>query len=272
VTEAEKFITGTLALIDTIGRHVDTIRTLPELAALRDRADAQTEILKLARESLETRNFAAQLKIRIERRIGQILAENSPRGGDRRSNGRKRPDEKTPEISERNVKRCRKLAGIPEGELIAYFHDVTESGLELSTDGLLRHWAEMNRVPKDGEEVPKEVKPANGEPDEPITTDFWKSARTCREEVNRCMRKLKDVRLVLSGLMESPYKALLKKSAHGDKAVELAWDGREKLTDLPLGATLVEKVYTCPALDSLIQFVGALRPLFDREADREGPA
>jgi hypothetical protein len=264
---------GVLAEVEKAQRFLASFTgDLPELKEAHTKAAVYVEFFKKCKSGLGAQNLAAELKIRLERKLGEMLpgaVKGRPKIlGNRDSNI------SAAGIEPREATRLRKIAAVPEVELRNYFLEMRGEDKEITSAGVLRLWAALNHAPKAGETVPAEVRPekSEGVVPEGVVPDFWKSARTCREEVNRCMRKLKDVRLVLSGLMESPYKALLKKSAHGDKAVELAWDGREKLTDLPLGATLVEKVYTCPALDSLIQFVGALKPLFDREADRQGPA
>ena len=272
MTEADKVVARTLALVDAASRHLECLRTIPELMEIHDRAEAWAGLLQLCKDGREAQNYAARVKIDCERRMGALLVEASPRGGDRKSSARPRTVD-TCGLGQRQIRRLRKLAEVPDGELIAYCHTCTEEGLEVTSEGLLKHWRDVNRKANKDETVTKEVKPkpVSTEDEEPVRLDFWKSAGTCRDEVRRAARKLKDVKLVLSGLVESPYKPLLKKAAHGDTAVALAWDGEEKERAL-IGATMVERVYTCPAVESLTKLVAGLELLLDREADRAADA
>jgi len=252
---------GTLAQMDRVKAFLaNWDGSAGELDEIRDRASAWVEFFKRAKTGLEAQNAAAEVKIKVERLMGEMLGEPPPKGRPKRNAGRPQ----FPDVDRRDASRLRKIAAVPEGELIAYFHTCNSERKEITSAGVVRLWAALNRKPKANEEVTKEVQP-DPEDEEPVRLDFWKSAGTCRDEVRRAARKLKDVKLVLSGLVESPYKPLLKKAAHGDTAVALAWDGEEKERAL-IGATMVERVYTCPAVESLTRLVAGLELLLDREA------
>lgn len=101
--------------------------------------------------------------------------------------------------------------------------------------------------------------------DSEVTPDFMRSASTCRDEVRRCARKLKDIRLVLSGLMETPYKPLIAKATHGDALARLDWDGEYVNGNTHLGIQFASRSHTCPAIESLTRLLAGLEILIDRE-------
>ena len=252
---------GVLAQIDEAKAFLDSFTgTVEEVTEIRDRASAWVEFFKHCQTGLHAQNLAAELKIRCERKLGELLGETPGPGRPKKMSH----DVTFPNIGRMAVNRLRKIASVPEGELIAYFHTCREEGLEITSAGVLREWARLNRELGAGEEVPKEVQP---EESDEVRPEFWKSATTCRDEVRRIARKLKDIRTVLSGLVESPYQPLLRKAAHGDKSVAMEWGGEETKRDGALGVVLVEKVYTCSAIESLASLIAGLEVLFDREVE-----
>jgi hypothetical protein len=62
-------------------------------------------------------------------------------------------------MDSRDAGRLRQIAAVPEGELIAYFHDCREAGLEITSAGVRRLYASLNRQPKNGETVPTKIEP-----------------------------------------------------------------------------------------------------------------
>ena len=65
---------GTLAKISQARRALEAAKTLDDVLRIRDQAAAVAQYLKASRESLEVANQAAEIKIRAERKAGEITA------------------------------------------------------------------------------------------------------------------------------------------------------------------------------------------------------
>lgn len=155
---------GTLAKIDAARRALVEARSVEEVLDLRDKVAAVAHYLKQCRAGLATQNAAAELKIWCERKIGEMLGDPPGRG---RPRGRKMGnDAHFSQIGRRDANRLRKIASIPAGELIAYVHTINEEGKELTTAGVLKLYAALNREPKAGERVDEVISP----PSPPSTT------------------------------------------------------------------------------------------------------
>lgn len=252
---------GALARVGQLRALVATLERPEDALTARDNAAACVEVFKRCRTGLTAQNLAAEVKIRLERRLGELIGEAPGRGRPGKMSHRATLPI---DLNRRDASRLRKMASVPEGELVGYLLTCSEEGLEVTSAGVLRLWRALNKR-DDGETVTAEVEPDPPDDDEPIVAEFWKSANTCRDEVKRIGRKLKDVKLVLSGLVESPYEPLLKKAAYADPLVTLAWDGDHTDGAGNGAVTLVSKVYTCPAVESLTRLVAGLELLFDRE-------
>ena len=64
-----------LTHFDAARREIELARDVDEIKAIRDKAEALRAYAKQAGESLDVQNAAAEIKIRAERRAGEILAE-----------------------------------------------------------------------------------------------------------------------------------------------------------------------------------------------------
>jgi hypothetical protein len=126
--------------------------TPADLADYRDRASACVEALKRCRAGLETQNTAAEFKIRLERVLGELLGEAPPRGRPTKNAGRPQ----LPEINRRDASRLRKMAAVPEGDVVAYCHTCNEEGLEITSAGIVRLYDAIHRKPRDGDAVTRE--------------------------------------------------------------------------------------------------------------------
>lgn len=130
---------------------IEQARSIDEVKQIRDKAQALLAYAKQQRESHELQNSIAEIKIRAERRAGELLRETEravPRG----SNQFKEvlPDETHPPtledlgISRKQSHQWQKLAELPESQFEAEIEAVHESGVELTSAHMQRI---INRTP-----------------------------------------------------------------------------------------------------------------------------
>ena len=111
-----------------------------EVKDIRDKAEALRAYAKQAGEGLDMQNQCAEIKIRAERRAGELLKETVQRGGDRKSKShdptliRGLPEG----ISHDQSSRWQKVASVPEKRFDEHVEQVKAQGEELTTAGVLR--------------------------------------------------------------------------------------------------------------------------------------
>jgi DNA methylase len=135
-----------LAQFERVRRELEVARTVDDIKDIRDKAEALRLYLKQAGESLEIQNVVAEIKLRAERRAGEILAEmeRQGRGGDRgnqhlaKSHDGTLPTLAEIGISRKQSSRWQQIAAIPETVFEGYFTESRESHAELTTAALLR--------------------------------------------------------------------------------------------------------------------------------------
>jgi hypothetical protein len=84
VTQTSKQ-TGTLARLSRAQKALAEAKTLDEVLAIRDEAEAVRHLLKIRGESRRSQNAAAAVKIRAERKLGDSLAAMEKAKGARES-------------------------------------------------------------------------------------------------------------------------------------------------------------------------------------------
>ena len=77
--------TRDLSVLSDVERALVAAKSLPDIKALRDKAEAARAYAKAANMGLELQNQAAEFKLRAERKAGMQLAKMRLRGGDRKS-------------------------------------------------------------------------------------------------------------------------------------------------------------------------------------------
>jgi hypothetical protein len=113
--------------------------SLEEIKDVRDKAAAVRQYAHNAMASLVLQNRAAELKLRAERRAGQLLLAMGLKGGDRKSAlGRARLTLDELGISQNQSKRWQKEAIVPEPEFCAFVALAQKGEIELTTASLLR--------------------------------------------------------------------------------------------------------------------------------------
>jgi len=128
-----------LALLSKASRALAEVRTIDEIKAIRDKAEAARHYAKSAAMGLEAQNFAAEVKLRAERKAGALLSALHLHGGDRGSEG---ADGRTTladlGISHDQSKRWQKEASVPEKEFSDFLSSKNEAGQEITATGLIR--------------------------------------------------------------------------------------------------------------------------------------
>ena len=74
-----------LSVLDHASRILADAKSLDDIKAVRDKAEAARAYVKAAKLGLELQNRAAEVKLRAERKAGRLLRSLKLRGGDRKS-------------------------------------------------------------------------------------------------------------------------------------------------------------------------------------------
>jgi hypothetical protein len=154
-----------LVQIDAARRALAEARGIDDVKDIRDRAEAIRNYLKQRDGSEEAMLHASELKLRAERRLGELLADTVRPGNPQLSNGStigKLPDG----ITRDNSSRWQKIAALPEEAFEQYIADGWDRG-EITTAGGLRLCADVTRAAKRAEMA--EAAPAET-PSSPIRT------------------------------------------------------------------------------------------------------
>ena len=112
-------------------------RTVTELTDLRDQVATVADYAKRQKYSLEIQNNAAELKLRIERRLGDMLEEAVTPGKNLPSHdvtGATLPEG----VSRKQSSRWQQEASIPEAVFESYIAETKAAGAELTSTGVLR--------------------------------------------------------------------------------------------------------------------------------------
>jgi hypothetical protein len=124
-----------------LAEEIDPIR----IKDVRDKADALQQYFRKACIGFEMQNQAAEMRLRAQRSLGQILADSHLRGGDRRSNrpwgGLKLADIG---MTEKQSRRWQKEAQVHQDVFEEYIRWSNEERKELTSNGLLRAWARVS--------------------------------------------------------------------------------------------------------------------------------
>lgn len=113
--------------------------SIADVKDIRDRAEAVRGFAKAAAKGLEMQNQAAELRIRAERKAGQLLSELPLRGGNRRSSaGDKHLNLGEMGITRHQSQTWQNIAATPYDFFEAYLVQCKASQIEITDAGLLR--------------------------------------------------------------------------------------------------------------------------------------
>ena len=125
-------------------------KTLDDVKDIRDKAEAIRVYTKQRDGSLEAQNDAAELKVRAERKLGEMLRETERHEGGRPKATHDTVSQVSPTLSDMGVtgkqsSRWQKVADVPEEKLEEHIASMRESRGEITTNGVLRLAGELKR-------------------------------------------------------------------------------------------------------------------------------
>lgn len=129
-----------LARLEQAHRLLAEAKTVDELKDVRDKAEALRLYVKQRDMGLEAQNFCAEIKLRAERRLGEMLAVTPMRHGARPADAglhHATPDLEVLGIEKTASSRWQRIAGIPEETFERYLAETRGGGEELTTAGAL---------------------------------------------------------------------------------------------------------------------------------------
>ena len=124
-------------------RELALVTRIDEVKEIRDKAEALRVYAKQAGESLEMQNNCAEIKIRAERRAGELLKENGRKKGETDKkimfhDGTLSPTLKKLGIERKQSMRWQIIAGIPEDLFEEHVENTMARAAELTTAGVLQ--------------------------------------------------------------------------------------------------------------------------------------
>ena len=128
-----------LTTLDHVARALAEAEDLPEIKAIRDKAEAARKYAQSAALGLQLQNQAAEVKLVAERRAGELLGEMKLRGGNRKSNSHGA----SLKLSELGIgydqsARWQREAAVPEPVFKKYIATANKLGQDITSQGLLR--------------------------------------------------------------------------------------------------------------------------------------
>jgi len=147
---------SSLTLLSRAKHELSKVVTLDDAKDIRDKAEAIRHYLKQSQDSLDAQNYAAEVRIRAERRMGEMLADGiDHKGGRPEKNG----DTVSPfslnslGIHKKASSRWQSIASIPDEQFDAKVRETVEAKKELTSSAFLK----LAKKLKNGEPEPKEV-------------------------------------------------------------------------------------------------------------------
>ena len=133
----------TLARISEAMTALAAAKTLDDVLQIRDQAEALRVYIKAASDSLEAANAAAEIKLRAERKAGEMLAGREDARGRNQHEKEGGFGMKPPSLDELGVNklqsfRWQKAFGVSEEDFEAYLRDCQKQGREVTQAGLLK--------------------------------------------------------------------------------------------------------------------------------------
>ena len=125
------------ALLVRAQQALDQANTMDHIKQLRDKAEAVRQYAKTANLGLALQNQAAELKLRAQRKAGELLRQAKLRGGDRKSNNhRDCLNLKELGVSQNQSTRWQKEASLPKREFEDFVSQAHEHSRELTASSL----------------------------------------------------------------------------------------------------------------------------------------
>lgn len=135
-------MSGTITNIDKARRALEQASTLDDILQIRDKAEAIRCYVKAQKQSLEVQNRAAEIKLRAERKAGELLATMEKQHGSRGVGKKVESRNVTPlpelGISKMQSSRWQREAALPEADFVALIQTCNQAGEELTQAAVLR--------------------------------------------------------------------------------------------------------------------------------------
>ena len=134
----------TIARISEARRALAAASTLEDVMQIRDKAEAFRVYVKAAAAGLEAANAAAEIKLRAERKAGEMLAAMEKRDGGDAAKARSHDVTELPPslddlgIDKMQSSRWQREAKVPDDQFEAYVESCREANQELTQAGLLK--------------------------------------------------------------------------------------------------------------------------------------
>lgn len=120
--------------------------SVDEVKDIRDQAEAARKYAQQAGFGLEMQNKCSEIKLRAERRAGQILKKMELRGGDRKSKSKSRDVTLIDlGVTKSQSSRWQLEADVPDEEFEAHIENVTGANKELTSAGVIRLAKDIDR-------------------------------------------------------------------------------------------------------------------------------
>lgn len=128
-----------LALLGEARRMIQEASSLDEIKGIRDKAEAARKYVESAQLGLALQNHAAEVKLRAERKAGELLAKLKLPGGNRRlTNSGDGPSLDDLGITKHQSSRWQREAAVPEETFERFVRETNNASQELTTAALLR--------------------------------------------------------------------------------------------------------------------------------------
>lgn len=130
----------TLARISEAMKALSAAKTLDDVLQIRDQAEALRVYVKAASDSLEAANAAAEIKLRAERKAGEMLAATTGgRGGDRKSTDTMSVDSlDSIGVSAKQSSRWQRASRVAADDFEEYLRECQKHRREVTQAGLLK--------------------------------------------------------------------------------------------------------------------------------------
>lgn len=146
--EAEE-ASHSLSLLSKAHHAIAEARSLDELKDIRDKAEAARKYAQAAGMGLEIQNYAAEVKLRAERRAGRLIAKLKLHGGDRsEESAAQRLTLADIGVSKDQSSRWQLTATVPEKQFENYVDQTRADSGEVTTAGLVRIARELKAKQK----------------------------------------------------------------------------------------------------------------------------
>lgn len=146
-------VAGTITRYDAMRTALIEAHSIDDVKEIRDKAEALRQYAKQAGESLENQNMIAEIKLRAERRAGELLREMQKNEGGRptkKTSNTVLPVLDAPTLDDLGItkmqsSRFQAIAAIPEPVFEAQILETKAANMELTTASMLRVAQELRR-------------------------------------------------------------------------------------------------------------------------------